>query len=178
MPTFQVRRATPDDADGITAVLDAVTRERVYSAIERPWTAAEQGRYLASLSDREAFHVAISETGDVVGYQSLDLYSPILPSMAHVGALGTFLLPAWRRNGVGQALFDTTRQFAALAGYRKFVIQVRASNLAAQAFYTQLGFVECGRLRAQVIVDGTEDDEVVLEFFLENGRPGQPVPPN
>jgi ribosomal protein S18 acetylase RimI-like enzyme len=46
------------------------------------------------------------------------------------------------------------------------VIQVRASNQPAQAFYKQLGFVECGRLRAQVIVDGTEDDEVVLEYFL------------
>ena len=164
--TCHVRRASPDDADGIATVLDTVARERVHSAIERAWTADEQRRYLASLSPREAFHVAIAETGEVVGYQSLDLYSTILPSMAHVAALGTFLLPAWRRHGVGQALFDATRQFASLAGYRKFVIQVRASNLSAQAFYTQLGFVECGRLRAQVIVDGTEDDEVVLEFFL------------
>jgi len=164
--TFQIRRASPDDADGITAILDAVTRERVHSAIERPWPAVEQRRYLASLSPREAFHVAIAETGHLVGYQSLDLYSTILPSMAHVGAIGTFLLPAWRRHRAGQALFDATRQFAASAGYRKFVIQVRASNLAAQAFYTRLGFVECGRLRGQVIVDGTADDEVVLEFFL------------
>jgi ribosomal protein S18 acetylase RimI-like enzyme len=42
---------------------------------------------------------------------------------------------------------------------RKLVIQVRASNRAAQAFYKRLGFVECGRLRAQVIIDGREDDE-------------------
>ena len=165
MATFQVRRASPDDAGGITAVLDAVTRERVYSAIEQPWTAEEQRRYLASLSPREAFHVAIADTGELVGYQSLDRYSTILPSMAHVGALGTFLLPAWRRHGVGQALFDATQQFAASAGYRKFVIQVRASNLPAQAFYTQLGFVECGRLRARLIVNGTEDDGSVLEYF-------------
>jgi ribosomal protein S18 acetylase RimI-like enzyme len=31
---------------------------------------------------------------------------------------------------------------------------VRASNVPAQAFYKRLGFAECGRLRAQVIVDG------------------------
>ena len=117
--------------------------------------------------------MAIADTGELVGYQSLDRYSTILPSMAHVGALGTFLLPAWRRHGVGQALFDATRRFAASAGYRKFVIQVRASNQPAQAFYKQLGFVECGRLRAQVIVDGTEDDEVVLEFFLNSTQPTQ-----
>ncbi len=173
MPSVQVRRATPDDAAGITAVLDAVTRERIHSAIEQPWPAEEQRRYLASLSPREAFHVAVAESGDVIGYQSLDRYSTVLPSMTHVGALGTFLLPAWRRHGVGEALFDATRRFAASAGYRKFVIQVRASNLPAQAFYKQLGFVECGRLRAQVIVDGTEDDEVVLEFFLNSTQPTQ-----
>ena len=110
--------------------------------------------------------MAIAASGQVVGYQSLDLYSPSLSSMAHVGQLGTFLLPEWRRRGVGLALFDATRRFAASTGYQKLVIQVRASNLQAQGFYKRLGFVECGRLRAQVIVDGTLDDEIVLEWFL------------
>jgi RimJ/RimL family protein N-acetyltransferase len=161
-----VRRASPEDAEGIARVLDAVAAERIHSAIERAWTAAEQRTYLASLSTRETFHVAITASGEIVGYQSLDLYSPILSSMAHVGQLGTFLLPAWRRRGVGLALFDATRRFATSAGYRKLVIQVRASNGPAQAFYRRLGFVECGRLRAQVIVDGTEDDEILMELLL------------
>jgi RimJ/RimL family protein N-acetyltransferase len=163
---IQVRRASPQDAEGIAGVLEAVARERVYSAIDRAWPADEQRAYLASLSNREAFHVAIAESGEVVGYQSLDLYSPILPSMAHVGALGTFLLPNWRGRGVGRALFTATRQFAEAAGYRKIVIQVRASNHAAQRFYQQCGFTECGRLRAQVVIDGEADDEVVMEFFF------------
>jgi hypothetical protein len=51
-------------------------------------------------------------------------------------------------------------------GYQKLVIQVRASNLPAQGFYKRLGFVECGRLRAQVIVEGTQDDEILMELFL------------
>jgi RimJ/RimL family protein N-acetyltransferase len=161
-----IRRASLEDAEGIASVLDAVTRERIHSAIERAWTVAEQRTYLASLSTREAFHVAISASGEIVGYQSLDRYSPILPSMAHVGQLGTFLLPEWRRRGVGKALFDATRRFAASTAYQKLVIQVRASNVPAQRFYKQLGFVECGRLRAHVIVDGTEDDEIIMELFL------------
>jgi RimJ/RimL family protein N-acetyltransferase len=163
---LEIRRASPGDAEGIAAVLDAVTRERVHSAIDRAWTADEQRAYLASLPPREAFHVAVTPSGDVVGYQSLDRYSSILPSMAHVGSLGTFLLPEWRNRGVGRALFAATRPFAASNGYRKLVIQVRASNAAAQAFYRGLGFVDCGRLRAQVILDGVEDDEIVMELFL------------
>jgi RimJ/RimL family protein N-acetyltransferase len=166
---IQIRRASLQDAEGIARVMEAVAKERIHSAIERAWTVTEQRTYLASLSTREALHVAIAAE-DVIGCQSLDLYSPILSSMAHVGQVGTFLLPTWRRRGVGQALFDATRRFATSVGYRKFVIQVRASNLPAQAFYKQLGFVECGRLRAQVIVDRTEDDEIVLEFLLDDDR--------
>jgi len=164
---FQIRRATVEDADGIATVLRRVVSERVHSAIDRAWTADQQRSYLESLSNREAFHVAIAASGNMIGYQSLDLYSRVLPAMAHVGQLGTFLLPEWRGRGVGQALFNSTMQFAASVGYRKLVIQVRASNVSAQTFYKRLGFVECGRLRAKVIIDGGEDDEIVMEFFLK-----------
>ena len=166
---MQVRRASAEDAGGIARILDVVTAERVHSAIDRAWPTDQQRAYLASLSPREAFHVAVAPSGEIVGYQSLDLYSPILPTMAHVGAVGTFLLPGWRGRGAGRALFSATRQFAEGAGYRKLVIQVRASNQAAQRFYGRLGFTECGRLRAQVLVDGQMDDEVVMEFFFRSG---------
>src|SRR5262245_66454090 len=109
--SFQIRRASPKDAEGIARVLDAVARERIHSSIERAWTADQQRSYLVSLSTREAFHVAVTVSGEVIGYQSLDLYSPLLTSMAHVGQLGTFLLPTWRRLLVVQALFDAPWRF-------------------------------------------------------------------
>jgi len=147
-------------------VLERVVAERSYSAIDRAWSPDEQRRYLESLSPREAFHVAIDPAGGIVGYQSVDRYSSILPSMAHVAHLGTFLLPEWRGRGVGQALFAATREFAIAAGYQKLVIQVRGSNAAGRHFYRRLGFVECGRLSDQVVIDGHKDDEVVMELFL------------
>ena len=166
---FRVRRAAVDDAAGIATVLQRVAAERNHSAIERPWTVEQQGAYLASLSIREAFHVATAEAGDIVGYQSLDLYSRVLTSTAHVGQLGTFIVPAWRGRGVGSALFQSTIRFARSVAYRKFVIQVRASNAAAQRFYSKLGFVECGRLTAQVTIDDQEDDEILMEYFVQAG---------
>ena len=60
---------------------------------------------------------------------------------------------------------STPRHFALSAGYRKLVIQVRASNAPA-LFYRRLGFVECGRLASQVVIDGCDDDEIILEMFL------------
>ena len=98
---LQIRRASYLDAPGIVEVLGTVVAERIHSAIDGVWTVEQEARYLGSLSPREAFHVAVDATGGIVGFQSLDLWSPVLTSMAHVGQVGTFLLPEWRGCGVG-----------------------------------------------------------------------------
>jgi RimJ/RimL family protein N-acetyltransferase len=46
------------------------------------------------------------------------------------------------------------------------IVQVRAMNERARAFYQQVGFVECGRLAKQVRIAGVEDDEILMELFL------------
>ncbi len=173
MTTVQVRRASPGDAAGIVAVLEAVVAERIHSAIDRVWTVEQEARYLASLSDREAVHVAVDASTGIVGLQSLDRWSSLLSSMAHVGQLGTFLLPAWRGRGLGRQLWRATEAFARGAGYRKLVIQVRASNPGAQSFYRRLGFEECGRLTRQVVIDGIEDDEVLMEMPVRTQLGGE-----
>ena len=171
-PSYRIRRATEADAGGIAHVLASVVARRGLSAIDRAWPPEEQRTYLLGLSEREAFHVAETSGGAIVGYQSLDRYSTILTSMSHAGTLGTFVLPEWRGRGVGRALFEATRRFANAAGYRKLVIFVRATNQPAQAFYGALGFAACGRLTRQVVLDGTEDDEVIMELFLDREGAG------
>ena len=101
-----------------------------------------------------------------MGYQILELWAPTLESMAHVGQVGTFLRPAWRRRGVGPALFTATAHFAREYGFAKFVVMVRASNAQALRFYQRLGFRECGRLSRQVRIGAVEDDEILMEMFL------------
>ncbi|MBL8231226.1 MAG: GNAT family N-acetyltransferase [Bryobacterales bacterium] len=165
MNAFQVRKASPRDAAGIVRVLEAIAAERVHSAITEPWSVEQEERYLESLSPREAFHVAVDENGAIAGFQSLDLWSP-LPSMSHVGQLGTFLLPQYRARGIARKLWAATESFAREAGYRKLAIQVRGANQAAQSYYRGIGFRECGRFERQVLIDGVEDDEVLMELFL------------
>jgi L-amino acid N-acyltransferase YncA len=162
---LSIRRAVPDDAAAIVAILAIVAAERVHSAIDRAWTAEQERSYLESLSPREVIHVAVNERSEIVGLQILDRWSS-LESMAHVGQVGTFLLPAQRGRGVGHQLWTATASFAREAGYRKLVIQVRGTNTRAQAFYLGIGFRECGRLTRQVVIDGKKDDEVLMELFL------------
>ena len=163
---LKVRRATPEDAPGIVAVLAVVIDERIHSAIDRVWSVEQERRYLESLSAREVMHVALDDADHVVGLQVLDRWSAVLDSMAHVGQVGTFLLPAWRGRGIGRELWNATAAFAREARYQKLLVQVRGTNSHAQYFYRRLGFVDCGRLSRQVMIDGCEDDEILMELFL------------
>lgn len=67
--SVSVRRALPDDAAGIVAVMEVIAAERIYSAIDRAWSVDEQRKYLQSLSAREAVHVAVDGSGTIVGLQ-------------------------------------------------------------------------------------------------------------
>lgn len=160
-----VRKATEADVEGIAAVLALVAAERIHSAIDQPFTLEEHRTYLRTRSPREGIFVACS-ADRIVGFQSLDLWASTIHSMRHVGQLGTFVIPERRAQGLGNALFERTKAFAINVNYRKFVIQVRASNLPAQRFYRRLGFEDCGLLRDQVWIDGNFDGEVIMELFL------------
>lgn len=163
----EIRRAGPTDAKGIVEVLEVVIAERIHSAIDRVWSVEQERRYLESLSVRETVHVAVNPEDRIIGLQILGLWSSLLHSMSHIGELGTFVLPEWRGTGVGMRLWEASRSFALDAGYRKLVIQVRASNRVAQSYYRGLGFRECGRLTGQVLLDDVEDDEILMECFLQ-----------
>jgi ribosomal protein S18 acetylase RimI-like enzyme len=143
-----------------------VVAERVHSAIDCVWSVEQERQYLESLSAREVIHVALDDVDRVAGLQILDRWSGVLDSMAHVGQVGTFLLPAWRGRGIGRELWKATAAFAREAGYQKLVVQVRGTNAHAQAFYRRLGFTECGCLSRQVVIDGSHDDEILMELFL------------
>jgi L-amino acid N-acyltransferase YncA len=163
---LKVRRAIPEDAPGIVAVLAVVIDERVHSAIDRVWSVEQERRYLESLSAREVIHVALDDADRVVGLQILDRWSAVLDSMAHVGQVGTFLLPAWRGRGIGRELWNATAAFAREARYQKLLVKVRCTNAHAPSCSRSLGFAECGRLSRQVMIDGSQDDEILMELFL------------
>ena len=165
-PSIAIRKASEADAAALVAIMEGIAAEKIHSAIDVPWTVEQQRAYLASLSDRESVHVAETPSGEIVGFQTLDRWAPSITSMQHVAQLGTFLIPEWRRRGLGRLLFKSTEAFTRSAGYSKMVIQVRASNDSAKTFYRRLGFRACGRLARQVRIEGMEDDEILMEYFL------------
>lgn len=160
-----IRRTTTDDAEAISAIWKVVCAERVYTAVNRPFTPQQERDYIASLSDREGIFLA-EVNARIVGFQSLDLWAKYTDSFEHVGVMGTIILPEWRRKGIGRRLADHTLGFARANGYEKIVIYMRAGNTGAQVFYRSLGFIPKGVLKQQGKIDGRYEDEVFMERFL------------
>lgn len=160
-----IRKANAGDAEAISDIWKVVCSERIYTAVNRPFTPQQERRYLASLSDREAVFVVEIED-QIIGFQSLDLWVKYTDSFDHVGIIGTFILPIWRRKSIGKQLINHTFHFASINGYEKFVIYIRAKNSGAIAFYKNLEFTQKGILARQVKIDGQNEDEIFMELFL------------
>ena len=160
-----IRRASPKDAAIISAIWEVICAERVYTAVSRPFTPLQERDYIASLSSREGIFLAEADN-QIVGFQSLDLWAKYTNAFDHVGAMGTFVLPEWRRKGIAHRLAEHTLSFAHTNGYEKVVIYVRAGNAGAQGFYTSLGFTAKGVLEKQVKIDGQYEDQVLMELLL------------
>jgi len=160
-----IRRATPDDAASISAIWQVIAAEKIYSAIDCPFTLEQERAYIASLTEREGVFLA-EHAGRVIAFQSLDLWERFIRAMNHVGTIGTQILPEWRGRGIGKQLAAHTLAFAREHAYEKLVIFVRASNTNAQAFYRSLGFQACGRFARQVKIEGQYDDEILMEKIL------------
>ena len=50
--------------------------------------------------------------GQIIGFQSLDKWAEYSDSFDHVGVMGTFIIPEWRKKGIGAHLARETFKFA------------------------------------------------------------------
>ncbi len=167
---FRVRQATVQDARAVSEVLNSVIAEGGLTIFDQPFTETEERRFIASLGSRSALFVG--EAGDeVVGVQSLDLFSGHSASLSHVATIGTWLRSDARSRGLGRLLAEESFRFAKEQGYRKIVIQVLADNHRALRFYKKLGFAEIGVAKRHVHLDGKFHDELFLEMQLGSEPP-------
>lgn len=166
LPKARIRPGTHSDAEGIAAVLNAVVREGGLTVIDRIFSPAQERTFLRQLPKRA--RLAVAEVGQVIaGFQILEPCAVYTAAMDHVATLGTFLAAPVRGSGLGRRLSEETFEHALAAGYRKIVVQVRADNPDAHAFYLALGFRACGCLARQARIAGRWVDVLLFEKFLE-----------
>jgi RimJ/RimL family protein N-acetyltransferase len=87
--------------------------------------------------------------------------------LRHVGRLGMGLLPAYRGQGWGRRLLREILNCVFTNGLLRVELEVFASNIAAIRLYGQEHFVIEGRKRRARILDGVEDDVIVMGLLKE-----------
>ena len=102
-----------------------------------PWTRA---MYEEELRQPETSFVLVLRTADapVAGYCSYRLVADEL-QINNVA-----VRPECRRLGAGRALVEAVLEHGRVAGARTALLEVRASNVAAQQLYASLDFVQVG----------------------------------
>lgn len=134
-----IRVASRDDAEGMSRVLRDIVE---HTGRERPSDRAfVLSRYLDDPS-RIRCSVAVDEVGHVVGFQSLKKAAAGNPYDVTEGwgIIGTHISPRAHRQGIGKALFHSSREAAAQAGLEKIDAYIGADNSSGLRYYEAMGF--------------------------------------
>jgi ribosomal-protein-alanine N-acetyltransferase len=155
-----IRKMTLDD---VPAVLDLDQR-----SFSLPWP---ERSFRFELTDNPASRCWVAELdGKVVGM----IVVWLIVEEAHVATIATH--PDFRRKGIAKRLLSHALQKLMEQGARSSFLEVRESNLAAQAMYRKFGYEETGR-RRRYYKDNDEDailmnlDSLSAERLLFDDQP-------
>lgn len=136
---MHIRPATPQDAQGMSAILTALTAANLRAAPDDETFALEN--YIIH-ADGIQCSLAVDDEGTILGLQSLrhataDNIYGVTPGW---GIIGTHIRPTAARQGVGKALFAATQEAARDAGLAKIDATIGENNAGGLAYYSAMGF--------------------------------------
>ncbi len=166
MGTTRVEKASPDrDSKAISKLIDICRGER--RTVLDAYTAEQEKAYLAQLHQRDAVFVAHVEEA-FAGFAGISRRWPYSERLSHCGEGGTWVMPEFRRAGVGKALWDSgVIPWCQSVGFHHIGFFVMAHNKDAITFYETLGFRVCGYHRRLVQWGQEYLDTVEMEIWIE-----------
>ncbi len=130
---IRLRLATPADAPEIAEM----SRRLIETGLGWSWT---RRRVEHAIRNAETLVLAAVCEGGIVGFGIMDFGD----ETAHLSLFAVH--DSFRRQGIGQSMFEWLKHSALTAGIALVKLELRASNLDALAFYRALGFIEKGRV--------------------------------
>jgi ribosomal protein S18 acetylase RimI-like enzyme len=175
-PDFQpsnamLRLAQPADLDAVHSIY--MHPDVILYLVYDPMPLAEFRPIFQELVDSRSFHI-LERDGAVAGF----CRATRQPGRAsHVAYLGTLAVsPRWRGTGVARELMEQIIAMLAAQGILRLELMLEADNPRAFAFYSKLGFVQEGLMRAAYKrgSDPHYTDEIFMAKLLAELPPRSP----
>ncbi|SCB57546.1 Acetyltransferase (GNAT) family protein [Rhizobium aethiopicum] len=156
--------------DSFHRALDVVAREKKYlSLLEATPLPQTREFVMGMIAKGNPQFVALIEE-EVVGW--CDISRHFFPANAHRGRLGMGILPAYRGQGLGRKLIETTLLAAQGAGFMRIELDVYKDNTRAIALYEKLGFTREGIIRRAARIDGRFIDAIGMALLFDENQSG------
>lgn len=165
MSDYVIRAATEQDVSAINRIHNQGIIDRVATLDLEPYTDEEKMGWFRAHGLREPVLVATNTEGDIIGYSSLQLFSP-RKCYYHVSTLSLYVDRAWRGKGVGKLLLGAILDLGRSHGYSKVILNAFAFNTAGITLYQKFGFRLVGTYERQGQLDGKCVDTVIMEKLL------------
>ncbi len=162
---IRIEHISDEHIEGFHEALDTVARERNYLSLLEAFPLDETRAFVLGMIDKGNPQFVALADGKVIGWCDITRHG--FPSHAHAGRLGMGIVPAYRGQGLGCRLIETTLRAAREAGIERIELSVHSDNNRAIALYEKVGFVREGLARKSVRIDGRYKDAIHMAFFHE-----------
>ncbi|MDJ0857470.1 MAG: GNAT family N-acetyltransferase [Dinoroseobacter sp.] len=159
-----VRRAGSLDAADLACLLNEIAKDTVRTAQTHDISKAEVLEWLYKASGHSARQVAETETGRILGFQSIEPHEDLPPEACDIA---TFVRTGQSGLGIGSRLFAETLRAARELGYRWINATLHADNTGGLAYYQSRGFELYICEASQTLSNTTHFDRVRMRFDLD-----------
>ncbi|MEP3442602.1 MAG: GNAT family N-acetyltransferase [Sulfitobacter sp.] len=160
---INVRPAIPLDAGSMARLLNEIIRIGGTTALVRPVTGADLIERMAYAPERSAWHVALDDDEQVVGFQWITTSQELPP---HAAEIATFVQVGQTGLGIGSALFSATAKAAEELGYIWIRANIRADNEGGLTYYQSRGFRDYDLIEGYTLADGTKVDKRLKRYDI------------
>ncbi|MEM9345097.1 MAG: N-acetyltransferase family protein [Planctomycetota bacterium] len=162
---MQIRSATPDDADAITAIYNDAIVNTTAILWHEPKPAS---LWRERLTDRPAHfpvRVAEDDSGAFVGFALLGPYDDKC-GYDGVAEWSVYLAETARGKGLGLALSESVIEAGLAAGLHSILSRVTEGNVVSERLHDKLGFTKVGTFKQLGQKFGKRHDVIAYQLIL------------
>lgn len=163
MSQITIQKGSTVDLRQTAELLNEIIAIGGTTAMTKPMSRDDLEGWLMADQDCSTWHVALTEDGDLLGFQWIGPWGDLPPEAC---GIGTFVKAGRTGLGIGSKLFDASVNAARALGYTWMDAEIRADNEGGLAYYQSRGFENYKRKDGVVLDNGTEVSKIHKRYDL------------